>query len=86
MLLYYSAYIFSPKYTFCSYYEEQLQKFNDTDADWKIKSILKERTRKGRKESLVEWLGFPPSAASWIDNSQLTASYGDKNNKKKKKK
>ena len=63
-----------------SYYEEQLSPITDTGV-WKIKSVLKERKIKGRKQSLVEWLGFPISQASWVDNSQLTEVFGSKKKK-----
>ena len=63
-----------------SYYEEQLSPITDTGV-WKIKSVLKERKIKGRKQSLVEWLGFPVSQASWVDNSQLTEVFGSKKKK-----
>ena len=56
------------------YYEEELSPFR-SDV-FKVKQVLKRRKKRGRtdgaEESLVEWLGFPRSKATWVDNSQLT--------------
>ena len=47
------------------FYEEQLQKILKLDNIYYISEILKKRTRKGKKEYLVSWLGYPDKFNSW---------------------
>ena len=53
-------------------YKAEIQKVGDKDV-YRISNILKQRRRNGKKEILVEWLGYPSSFNSWIpaDNIQV---------------
>ena len=56
------------------FYEEELSPYRSED--FKIKRVLKRRRRRGRApESLVEWLGFPKSQATWIADSATTREF-----------
>ena len=54
-----------------TFYEEELQKVVDSGI-YKVENILKRRTRKGKKEVLVKWLGYPSSFNSWIAFKSLS--------------
>ncbi len=41
------------------------------DDVYRIEKVLDHRTRRGVKESLVKWLGYPETAASWVKDSEL---------------
>ena len=54
------------------FYEGEMQKaFVNEDTVYKIENILKSRKRRGRKEVLVKWLGWPSKFNSWILESQV---------------
>jgi hypothetical protein len=56
-----------------TFYEAELSKVKyDPTKGFKIEKILKKRTRKGKKEYFVKWLGYPDSASEWINQNQLT--------------
>ena len=46
----------------CAYSENQL---------FKVEKVLETRIHKGKEQSKVKWLGYPMSAASWVDSSSL---------------
>ena len=48
----------------------ELQKVGDKEI-YRISNILKHRKKNGKKEILVEWLGYPSSFNSWIPNNNL---------------
>jgi hypothetical protein len=48
-----------------SFYERELQK--TSQETFRIEKIIKTRGKK----SLVKWLGYPESANSWVDNTEL---------------
>ena len=50
-----------------SFLPNELQKVEvDKDTTYDIEKILKERKRKGKKEVLVRWKGWPPKFDTWI--------------------
>ena len=51
------------------FYEQDLSLYNKTDNDYEVEKVLKTRTRKGIKEDLVKWVGYPPEMNSWIPHS-----------------
>ena len=54
------------------FYEGERQKaFVNEDTVYKIENILKSRKRRGCKEVLVKWLGWPSKFNSWILDSQV---------------
>ena len=54
------------------FYEEELQKVTkNLDSVYRIEKVLKKRTRKGQKELLVKWLGWPKKFNSWINEKDL---------------
>lgn len=55
-----------------SYYEEEIQEvvYNE-ESIFRIKSILATRNNNGRKESLVEWKGWPAKFNSWIPSRSI---------------
>jgi len=50
------------------FYREELQKVSKKVLDdaFRIEKVLKTRTRKGKKESYIKWLGYPDKFNSWI--------------------
>lgn len=59
-----------------SFYESELQKTQQKDGDYLVETILKTRKRKGKKEVLVKWLGYPESEATWEPEDSLKDIYG----------
>jgi len=60
-----------------TFYEPELVKvIKDEDAVHKIEKVLKTRTRKGVKEVLVKWLGYPNKFNQWIPKSDLVSTAG----------
>jgi transposase InsO family protein len=53
-----------------SFYEQELQKTEQET--FRIAKILKRRTRKGNKEILVSWSGYPEKFNSWIPAEDAT--------------
>ena len=54
------------------FYTTELQKVNkDENSLWFIERILKTRKRKNKKQSFVEWHGFPKAFNSWVDASDV---------------
>lgn len=54
------------------FYEQELQQvYIDEQTTYKIESIIKERTKNGKKEVLVKWLGYNSSFNSWIPKTNI---------------
>lgn len=53
-----------------TFYSQELQKVGDKQL-YRISSVLKTRVNKGKKELLVEWLGYPTSFNSWIPHNNI---------------
>ena len=57
-----------------TFYTEELQKvFIPENKTYKIDKIIRTRTRKGRKEVLVSWRGWPKQFSSWISAKEVKA-------------
>jgi hypothetical protein len=48
------------------FYDYELQKVKKNSEIYQIEKILKTRTRRGRKQLLVRWLGYNSDFDSWI--------------------
>ena len=44
---------------------------HDSDDSSVYKKVLKTRVRKGQKEYLVKWLGYPSEQNSWVPESDM---------------
>ena len=53
------------------FYEPELVKVVKTDEVYRIETVLKKRSRKGKKEIFVKWLGYPEKFNQWILESEL---------------
>jgi hypothetical protein len=50
-----------------SFYEHEVQLVHaDLDGYWKVEEVLDTRVRRGKKEHLVKWEGYPHSLNSWV--------------------
>jgi hypothetical protein len=50
-----------------SFYEHEVQLVQaDLEGYWKVEKVIRPRTRKGKKEYLVKWEGYPESMNSWV--------------------
>ena len=54
-----------------TFYEQELQKSTQQDGVYQIQTVLKRRTRKGKKEVFVKWKGYPDKFNSWIAASDM---------------
>ena len=55
-----------------TFYQNELQKIETTDADmFKIEKVIKYKGRGNKKEALVHWLGWPKHFDSWIPASEI---------------
>jgi hypothetical protein len=52
-------------------YRRQLQELTNRPDRWEVR-IIKRRTRRGRKEVQVEWVGFANLGREWIPESDLS--------------
>lgn len=52
-----------------SFYEQELQvsKQDPKEGEFLIEKILQTRTRKGKRQAFVKWLGYSDDSNSWID-------------------
>jgi hypothetical protein len=48
------------------FYDYELHKVKNNSEIYQIEKILKSRTRKGKKQLLVRWLGYNSDFDSWI--------------------
>lgn len=54
------------------FYENELQKvYTDENTVYNIEKVLKERTNKGVKESLIRWMGWSKKFDSWIPSKDI---------------
>lgn len=53
-----------------SFYQQELQHVSPKRI-FKIEKILRKRTKNGRKEVLVKWMGYPLSMSSWEPASEI---------------
>ena len=53
------------------FYGEELQKVNKTDDVFRVEDVVKQRTRKGKKEYLIKWMGYPEKFNSWVPEEDL---------------
>jgi hypothetical protein len=53
------------------YYDYDLVLYDKQDDIFKIESIIKTRTKNGKKEHFVKWIGYPDKFNSWISEDQL---------------
>jgi hypothetical protein len=53
------------------FYQSELQKIYKYDEVFKVNKVLKTRTKNGKKEYLVNRLGYPDKFNSWTDNLQV---------------
>ena len=53
------------------FYGEELQKVKKEDDVFRVESVVKERTRKGKKEYLIKWMGYPEKFNSWVSSADL---------------
>ena len=50
------------------FYAQELQRVKKEDDDtFKVEKVLKTRTKDGRKQYFVKWLGYPSKFNSWTD-------------------
>lgn len=54
-----------------SFYAQEIQKVSPK-MTYKVEKILGTRTRRGTKEYLIKWLGYPENANSWEPEANLT--------------
>jgi hypothetical protein len=57
------------------FYEGQLQPTKDDS--FKVEKVIKERTRRGRRELLVKWLDWSDRHSSWVPASNVTRVYNN---------
>ena len=53
-----------------TFYAQELQLARD-DGVYKVEKILRYRRRKGVREALIRWQGYPASFDSWVDTKEL---------------
>ena len=49
------------------FYSQELQRVKRDPALFDIEKVVRTRTRKGKKEYLVRWMGYGPKHDSWVD-------------------
>jgi Integrase core domain/Chromo (CHRromatin Organisation MOdifier) domain len=55
----------------CSFYEQELVKYDKQDDTYKIEKIIRKRNKGGNKELFVKWYGYPDSFNSWVDENDF---------------
>ena len=58
-----------------TWYEQELQKVDSSEAVYKIEKILSQRKIGGKIQYLVKWLGYPDSFNSYVNKSDLVQNY-----------
>lgn len=56
-----------------TFYSQELQKVEQKDEFYKVEKILDKRTRQGKVEYLVKWLGYPSTFSSWEPATNIRA-------------
>jgi hypothetical protein len=57
-----------------TFYESELQKVNkDKDALWRVDKVLRKRTRKGKEEWFVSFMGWPKKFNMWLPRDNVEA-------------
>ena len=54
------------------FYQEQLKKAYDQDR-YLVETVLRSRKRRGQKQLLVRWRGWPSKYDSWVDETDVSA-------------
>lgn len=54
-----------------SFYREEIQPILREDNSYLVERIVRRQRRNGNLQYLVKWLGYPSTANSWIDASDL---------------
>ena len=55
-----------------SFYREELQKVTKPASNiFHVEKILRKRTRRGKREYLIKWKGWPTKFNSWVDASEV---------------
>ncbi|MED5363039.1 MAG: chromo domain-containing protein, partial [Bacteroidota bacterium] len=54
-----------------TFYGQELQKVIKTDDVFRVEKVVEERTRKGKLEYLIKWLGYPDKFNSWVSETEL---------------
>jgi transposase InsO family protein len=55
-----------------SFYENELQKINvDENTTYRIEKIIRWRHRRGHREALIKWVGWPSKFNSWIPQNDV---------------
>ena len=63
----YSINDFSSEAVKGKFYAEELQRVKKNPSVFEVEKVVKTRTRKGKKEYLVRWMGYGPKHDSWVD-------------------
>ena len=50
------------------FYAEELQRVKKDPAVFEVEKVVRTRTRKGKKEYLVRWMGYGPKHDSWVED------------------
>ena len=53
------------------FYGKELQKVLKTDDVFRVEKVVEERTRKGKKEYIIKWMGYPDKFNSWVAEADL---------------
>ena len=53
-----------------TFYEEELQKV-PKPTEFRIESVLRRKTVRGRRQMLVKWIGYPDKFNEWINEEQV---------------
>ena len=53
------------------FYKYELQKVRNTSEIYQIENLLKSRTRRGKRQLLVRWLGYNSDFNSWIPTEDV---------------
>ena len=53
------------------FYSEELQRVKRDPSLFEVEKVVRTRTRKGKKEYLVRWIGYGPKHDTWVDELVL---------------
>ena len=54
-----------------TFYEWELLKADKENEFWRVESILRSRTKEGKKEYLIKWEGYGDKFSSWVPASDI---------------